>query len=88
MSNAYILVSLLLILIVESATLNVLDTWTYDLPGVQEEYSTDVVIIDMFDTSKTGIEDLRNNGKTVICYMSAGSWEDWRQDKKKFKKVH
>ncbi len=36
--------------------------------------------IDLFDTSQSLIDQLHAQGKTVICYFSAGSWEDWRPD--------
>jgi len=83
--NFYVFwVSILILVNISEPNPSVLDTWTYDLPGSQTEYNTDVVVIDMFDTSKRKIKDLKNSGKTVICYMSAGSWENWRPDKKKF----
>jgi len=36
--------------------------------------------IDMFLTPKSSIDDLRTQNKKVICYFSAGSSEDWRDD--------
>lgn len=36
--------------------------------------------IDLFDTNTTLIETLHTDGKRVICYFSAGSYEDWRKD--------
>ena len=36
--------------------------------------------IDLFDTSLDLIDELHNDGKLVICYFSAGSFEDWRED--------
>lgn len=36
--------------------------------------------IDLFDTSQATIDKLRAEGRVVICYFSAGSWEDWRDD--------
>jgi len=45
-----------------------------------------VIDIDLFDTSKADIAELRKT-KTVICYFSAGTREDWRtKDKDLFKK--
>jgi len=38
----------------------------------------------LFDTSSEFIEELHNNGKRVICYFSAGSYENWREDTNKF----
>ncbi|KAJ5922451.1 hypothetical protein N7516_010154 [Penicillium verrucosum] len=36
--------------------------------------------IDLFDNNKTVISDLQKMGRKVICYFSAGSFEDWRKD--------
>jgi hypothetical protein len=40
--------------------------------------------IDLFDTSASTITALRAAGRKVICYFSAGSYEDWRSDAKQF----
>lgn len=42
--------------------------------------------LDLFDTSKPVINELHSQGKKVICYFSAGSYEDWRPDNKRFSK--
>ena len=36
--------------------------------------------VDFFDTSAATIAALRAGGRKVICYFSAGSFEDWRSD--------
>jgi len=36
--------------------------------------------LDLFDTSAETIEQLHKEGRAVICYFSAGSWEEWRED--------
>jgi hypothetical protein len=41
--------------------------------------------VDLFDTSKATIQALKGMGKKVICYFSAGTSEDWREDFKLFK---
>ncbi len=38
----------------------------------------------MFDSSLDLIQSLKDDGKKVICYFSAGSYEDWRSDKGDF----
>jgi len=43
-----------------------------------------VLFVDLFDTSASKIASYRNSGKTVICYFSAGSAENWRSDYGKF----
>jgi hypothetical protein len=45
-----------------------------------------VVELDLFDTDAETIAALKRKGKRVICYMSAGSWENWRPDKGAFPK--
>ncbi|CAF0961920.1 unnamed protein product [Rotaria sordida] len=40
--------------------------------------------IDLWDTSKATINQLKSAGRKVICYFSAGSYEDWRPDKTRF----
>ncbi|PTR17004.1 hypothetical protein C8R31_101159 [Nitrosospira sp. Nsp2] len=46
--------------------------------------NVDVYNIDLFDTSAAVISALRSKGKHVICYFSAGSYEDWRPDSRAF----
>jgi hypothetical protein len=40
--------------------------------------------IDLFDASSSDITTLHNNGMKVICYFSAGTYEDWRPDASSF----
>ncbi|KAF2266012.1 hypothetical protein CC78DRAFT_597683 [Lojkania enalia] len=40
--------------------------------------------IDLFDNEASTIQTLKQAGKIVICYFSAGTWEDWREDAKDF----
>jgi hypothetical protein len=46
--------------------------------------SADVVDLDLFETKAPVVAALKRQGKRVICYFSAGSWENWRSDKDKF----
>ena len=43
-----------------------------------------VVDVDLFDISTQTINALKAQGKRVVCYLSAGSWENWRPDKNDF----
>lgn len=55
--------------------------WQWQLSGkVDTTVSADVYDIDLFDTPIRTINTLKAKGKTVICYFSAGSYEDWRPD--------
>lgn len=40
--------------------------------------------IDLFDTDTVLIKELHQQGTKVICYFSAGSYENWREDKDNF----
>ncbi|WP_261793913.1 endo alpha-1,4 polygalactosaminidase [Pseudomonas oryzihabitans] len=55
-------------------------TWHVQLNGVLQKPNRTLYDIDLYDTSKAVIANLKGNGKTVICYFSAGTWEDWRPD--------
>lgn len=47
-------------------------------------YNASVFDIDAWDTSAATIAALHKQGKKVICYFSAGSYEDWRPDASQF----
>jgi len=60
-------------------------TWQWQLSGrVNTEYEVEIYDIDLFDTDQAVIDALKKDGKKVICYFSAGSYEDWREDKNDF----
>lgn len=40
--------------------------------------------IDLFDSDSATIRDLKSAGKIVICYFSAGTRENWRDDAREF----
>ncbi len=56
-------------------------SWQWQLSGdLDLSCDVDMYDIDLFDTPKATIADLQAQGRVVICYFSAGSWEDWRPD--------
>ena len=60
-------------------------TWQWQLLGnINGSYNVEMYDVDLFDTSSETIEQLHNDGKKVICYFSAGSYEDWRDDASAF----
>ena len=60
-------------------------TWQWQLQGsINTSYAVEIYDIDLFDTSSSTIQKLKLSGKKVICYFSAGSYEDFRVDKGKF----
>jgi hypothetical protein len=48
------------------------DADTYDLDG--------------FDTKADTVSQLHQDNRHVVCYISAGTWENWRPDAKQFPK--
>lgn len=62
-------------------------SWQYDLRGGIPDASRnniEVHDIDLFDNSAETIAQLQQQGAKVICYFSAGSYEDWRPDQDQF----
>lgn len=64
-----------------------LDTsWQWHLSELPIDPSFDVAMydIDLFDNSAEVVRDLHAQGRKVVCYMSVGSWEEWRPDSDQF----
>jgi hypothetical protein len=60
-------------------------TWQWQLTGTLNlTYDVDLYDIDLFDTSQETISQLQDEGRKVICYFSAGSYEHWRDDVDQF----
>ncbi len=61
-------------------------TWQWQLTGlpIDTGVAADIYDIDLFDNSASTVATLHNKGRRVICYLSAGSWEDWRPDSSSF----
>ncbi len=56
-------------------------SWQWQLEGtVDLSVDANLYDIDLFNSSEVLIQSLKNNGKMVICYFSAGSYEEWRED--------
>ncbi|RMF18372.1 MAG: endo alpha-1,4 polygalactosaminidase [Candidatus Dadabacteria bacterium] len=56
-------------------------SWYWQLNGdLHSDVQAQVYDIDLFDTPATTIAALRDRGIAVICYFSAGSYENWRPD--------
>ncbi|EKD14132.1 uncharacterized protein L3040_007869 [Drepanopeziza brunnea f. sp. 'multigermtubi'] len=64
-------------------------TWQIELSGIVTDttYVADVWDLDLFDVPQTTIDALHAAGKKVICYFSAGSFEDWRSDAADFQET-
>lgn len=64
-------------------------TWQWQLQpdsngDINIGYDVDVYDIDLFDVDKSVIDELQSAGRRVICYFSAGSYEDFRPDSAQF----
>lgn len=56
-------------------------SWQWQLSGMIDTSLAVVMYdIDLFDAPQTVINTLHQDGRVVICYFSAGSFEDWRPD--------
>jgi len=60
-------------------------SWQWQISGVLNTgYEVDVYDIDLFDTPEETIRQLQARGSAVICYFSAGTYEEWRVDAANF----
>ncbi|KAJ5652375.1 hypothetical protein N7507_009801 [Penicillium longicatenatum] len=61
--------------------------WQIELLYVLNDTSVDADIydIDLFNNPNSTIKKLQDMGRKVICYFSAGTYEDWRNDADEFK---
>jgi hypothetical protein len=56
-------------------------TWQWQLDGtINTSVNAGVYDLDLFETPASTVSALHAGGKKVICYISVGSWEDWRPD--------
>ncbi|KAL3427318.1 endo alpha-1,4 polygalactosaminidase precursor [Phlyctema vagabunda] len=57
-------------------------TWQIVLnaDNVDASVRVQAIDVDVFDNTAAKIASLKKSGKKVICYFSAGSYEDWRSD--------
>lgn len=62
------------------------DSWdcVLDNPPRKIDSKTKIYDIDLFDSSTELIKDLHSKNKVVICYFSAGTFEEWRPDADNF----
>jgi len=60
--------------------------WQWQLSGlpVDQSFNVQVYDIDLFENDASIVEAFHAQGRKVICYVSVGSWEDWRPDKDQF----
>ncbi len=60
-------------------------TWQWQIGNneIDTSIEADVYDIDLY-VDQSIIDELHAKGRKVICYMSVGSWEDWRPDQDQF----
>ncbi len=64
---------------------NINTSWQIQLRGeINPNYDVKLYNIDLFNASTSKIQSLKDSGKRVICYFSAGSFESWREDANDF----
>jgi len=60
-------------------------TFQWQLSGtIDLAPSADVYDVDLFDTAAATVAALHRRGRHVICYVSVGSYENWRPDAARF----
>lgn len=60
-------------------------SWQIQYTGeIDINLDVDVFNLDLFDTPPAMIQELHKHGLFVMCYFSAGSYEDWRPDASQF----
>jgi hypothetical protein len=61
-------------------------TWQWQLTGSSIDVSLDAQAydVDLFDVDAAVVTTLHAQGRSAICYLSAGSREDWRPDADQF----
>jgi len=60
-------------------------TWQWQLEqNVDPSFEVEVYDIDLFDNEAAMVANLHAQGRKVICYISVGSWEEWRPDANQF----
>ena len=48
--------------------------------AINTSFDVDIYDLDAFETEASLISSLHSQGKKVFCYISVGSWEEWRPD--------
>lgn len=58
--------------------------WQLDDPPIDTSNNVQMVDIDLFDNDAGTVAALHTRGYKVVCYVSVGSWEEWRPDADQF----
>ncbi len=64
---------------------NLFVSWQWQLQGtINTGYTVEIYNIDLFDATISEIQQIQASGRKVVCYFSAGSYEEWRDDAASF----
>jgi hypothetical protein len=56
-------------------------TWQWQLQGtINTAYAVDAYDVDLIDTPGSVLDELRADGRRIVCYFSAGTWETFRDE--------
>src|SRR5271168_2981617 len=63
-------------------------TWQWQLGSepVDQSVEAQMYDIDLFENSAEVVSSLHAQGRHVVCYLDAGTWEEWRPDAGEFEK--
>src|SRR5437588_5570608 len=60
-------------------------SWQWQLTGaVDQSVNVTMYDIDLFNNTASAVASLHAQGRKVVCYVSVGSWEDFRPDAASF----
>jgi hypothetical protein len=60
-------------------------SWQWQLTGrIDERVDAALFDVDLFDAPESVVRSLHARGRRVVCYVSAGTWENWRPDRARF----
>lgn len=56
-------------------------SWQWQLSdAIDTSFEVEMYDVDLFEASDQELGSLLDDGRIVVCYFSAGSYEDWRED--------
>jgi hypothetical protein len=62
-------------------------SWQWQLQGrIDLSVRAAMYDVDLFDTPRATVRALHHRGRRVVCYLDAGTWENWRPDAGAFPK--
>ncbi|ESO90788.1 hypothetical protein LOTGIDRAFT_163670 [Lottia gigantea] len=60
-------------------------TWQWQLDNsIDTSLNVQVYDVDLFDVKSSDIHAIKSHGRKLVCYFSAGSYENWRPDANQF----